>query len=244
MIPQSRQDFKSFCLRQLGAPVIKINLSEDQIDDCVDQALYLYGEYHFDGSNKQYYKYQLTNTDIANGYITMPENTIGVIKIFPVGQSIGTNSLFNMRYQFIINDLYNFSNVSLVPYYMMMSHIQMMEEMLIGQKPIRYTRHENILYLDMDMSVVTANQWLIAECQMIIDPSIFADVWRDKWLQEYATAIMKRQWGNVLSIYDVPMPGNMKINGQKVYADGVREVEKLEAQLLQNFTAPPMMITG
>lgn len=241
MQPQSKQDFKQFCLRRLGSPVIKVNLSENQIDDCVDQALFKFAQYHMDGSEKTYYKYQLTNDDIANSYITMPDNIIGVVKIFPVGQSIGTNSLFNMRYQFIINDLYNFSNVSLVPYYMMMQHVQFMEEMLVGQKPIRYNRYNNILYLDMDMSIVTEGEWLVVEATMVVDPDQYQAAWSDKWLQDYATALMRREWGNILSKFNAPMPGNMQLNGQRIWQEGVNDIERCEKELISNYTMPPSM---
>ena len=242
--PQNRQDFKNFCLRRLGAPVIKINLSEEQIDDAVDQALYQYALYHMDGAEKTYYKYQIQQADQDNGYIQMPENIIGAVKIFPVGQSIGTNSLFNMRYQFVINDLYNFSNVSLLPYYMTLSHVQLMEEMLVGQKAIRYSKTNNRLYIDMDWSIVTNNEWLIVEAYQVVDPDQFADVWGEKWLQDFATALMKKDWGHILSIYNIPMPGNMQINGQKVYADAVREIEDLKKELIDTLTVPPLMSIG
>jgi len=243
-IPQSRTDFKNFVLRRLGAPVIKINLSEEQIDDCIDQALFKFSQYAMDGAEKTYYKYQIQNADINNGYIQMPENIIGAVKIFPVGQSIGTNSLFNMRYQFVINDLYNFSNVSLLPYYMTLSHVQLMEEMLVGQKPIRYNRYNNLLYIDMDWSVVTESEWLIIEAYQVVDPEQYTAVWQDKWLQDYTVALLRKEWGHILSLYDVPMPGNMKINGEKVYTDGVREIAQLEDVLIRNFSAPPLMAIG
>jgi hypothetical protein len=243
-IPTDRPSFSAFCLRKLGAPVLQINCSEEQIDDCIDQSLYYYAMFHMDGSEKTYYKYQMTNTDITNGYITLPNNIIGAVKIFPIGQSIGTNSLFNMRYQFVLNDLYNFSNVSLVPYYMVMNHIQFIEEMLIGQKPIRFNRHNHILYLDMDMSVVEEGQWLIAECYGILDPTIYTDMWSDKYLQDYTIAQIKKQWGTNLSKFDAPLPGGIKLNGQKIYDDAVRDIERLENLMISTYSLPASVFVG
>jgi hypothetical protein len=56
-VPNSRKQFIQSCLRRLGAPVLEINVDPDQVEDRVDEALQWYWDYHFDGSDKQYYKY-------------------------------------------------------------------------------------------------------------------------------------------------------------------------------------------
>ena len=73
-VPTSRADFKEYCLRNLGKPVIEINVDDDQVDDRIDEALKYYWDYHFDGSEKVYYKHVITSDDKTNKYITMPEN--------------------------------------------------------------------------------------------------------------------------------------------------------------------------
>jgi hypothetical protein len=244
MQPTDKASFAQFLLRKLGAPVIPINVSEEQTDDIIDQALYYYAQYHMDGQEKTYYSYAMTSEDIANGYITLPSNIIGAISIFPVGQSIGTNSLFNMRYQFIINDLYNFSNVSLVPFYMAMNHIQFMEEILIGQKPIRYNRHNNILYLDMDMSIVCEGQFIVVEAYAVIDPAVYPNVWIDYWLQKYATSLLKRQWAQNLKVITLPLPGGARVAAQQMYDEADREVNTLEHDMIRNFSNPPAVMIG
>ena len=105
MIPTSRTEFAQFCLRKLGAPVIKVNLSEDQVDDCVDQALYFFNEYHMDGGNNTYWAHAMTADEIKAKQVKMPDNIIGVSRIFPLGTQLGSDALFNMKYQFIQNDI-------------------------------------------------------------------------------------------------------------------------------------------
>ena len=61
--PTTRTEFKEWCLRKLGKPVIEINVDIDQVDDRVDEALSYYWDYHFDGAEKVYYKHQLTQED-------------------------------------------------------------------------------------------------------------------------------------------------------------------------------------
>jgi hypothetical protein len=238
-VPTTRDQFKEFCLRKLGKPVIKINVSPDQVDDRVDEALSYWYEFHADGTEKTYYKYgPVTDADVANRYITLPENIIGAVKVFPVGQALSTNNLFNIRYQIALNDLYDLTNTSMVPYYQAMQHIQFLEQLLVGDQPIRFNRHNNILYIDQDWTMVPVGQYLIVEAYGVVDPDDYADVWNDRWLQRYATALIKKQWG------DNPLPGGQRLNGDKIMADAQREIEKLEEEMRTTYSMPPEFFTG
>ena len=65
--PASRTQLVDYCLRKLGAPVLEINIDDDQIDDLVDDAIQLFNERHFDGVERMYLKYELTQEDIDRG---------------------------------------------------------------------------------------------------------------------------------------------------------------------------------
>ena len=65
--PQTRQDLVDYCLRKLGAPVLEINVADEQIDDLVDDAVQLFQERHFDGVERMYLKYKVTQGDIDRG---------------------------------------------------------------------------------------------------------------------------------------------------------------------------------
>ena len=65
--PSTRQGLIDYCLRKLGAPVLEINVADDQIDDLVDDAIQLFNERHFDGVERMYLKYKLTQDDIDRG---------------------------------------------------------------------------------------------------------------------------------------------------------------------------------
>jgi hypothetical protein len=65
--PSSRQELIDYCLRRLGAPVLEINVADDQIDDLVDDSLQYFQERHFDGVERMYLKYQFTQDDIDRG---------------------------------------------------------------------------------------------------------------------------------------------------------------------------------
>jgi len=148
-VPATRAQFKEYCLRKLGKPVIEINVDDDQVEDRIDESIRYFWDYHFDGSHKTYYKHLVTEADKINKYITMPENIIGAINIFDIGDAVNTNNLFNIRYQIALNDLYTLTSQSMVPYFMAMQHIQFFEELLVGKQPIRYERHRDRLHIDM-----------------------------------------------------------------------------------------------
>ena len=84
MKPSSRQQLIDYCLRRLGAPVLEINIDDDQIDDLVDDALQYFYERHFDGVERMYLKYQLTQADIDRG---KGKNTTGVGIVTTTGTS-------------------------------------------------------------------------------------------------------------------------------------------------------------
>ena len=65
--PASRQQLIDYCLRKLGAPVLEINVDDDQIDDLVDDAIQLFNERHFDGVERMYLKYKITQADLDRG---------------------------------------------------------------------------------------------------------------------------------------------------------------------------------
>ena len=169
----------------------------------------------------------------------MPDNIIGAVNIFPVGQALNTNNLFNIRYQIALNDLYDLTATTLVPYYLAMQHIQFLEQMLVGMQPIRYNRHMNRLYVDMDWNKVNVGEYLVAEAYQIVDPDVYTDAWGDRWLQRYATALIKRQWGsNLTKFIGVQLPGGMQFNGQKIYDDAVNEIDELEHEMVMNYSLP------
>jgi len=76
--PTTRQQLVDYCLRRLGAPVLEINLDDDQIDDLVDDALQYFNERHFDGVERMYLKYKITEEDINRGR-SVRTNGVGIV---------------------------------------------------------------------------------------------------------------------------------------------------------------------
>jgi hypothetical protein len=245
-VPTTRDSFKEYCLRKLGKPVIEINVDEDQIDDRVDEALRYYWDYHFDGTDKIYYKHQVTDQNKIDKYITLPENIIGAVRVFPIADpSIRSDDLFNIRYQIALNDLYTLTSVSMVPYYMVMEHLALITEMLVGQQPIRFNRHKNRIYVDMDWNSIKTGEFLLIEAYEVLDPEIYEQLWSDRWLQNYTTAKIKYQWGaNLTKFTGMNLPGGIQFNGEKILNDAEEEIRRMEQEMISSYSLPVSDMIG
>ena len=262
-IPTSKSTFKSYCLRALGSGVIDINVSDDQVDDRIDEALQYFAQYHYDGIEKMYLKYKVTQTDIdraranatttsadtvdssitasfeeGNNFIPMPSAVVSVTNIFDFTNAIQQN-MFDIRYQLRLNDLYDFSSTSIIQYQMTMQQLDLLSHVLVGEVPIRFNQHQNRLYLDMNWEEVTADEHLIIECYRKIDPATFTDIFDDIYLKRYATALIKKQWGANLSKFNgVATLGGVSMNGEQIYSQAIEEIQRLEEEIKLTFESP------
>ena len=269
-IPTTKATFKSYCLRALGFGVIDINVSDDQADDRIDEALQYFAQYHYDGIEKMYLKYQITADDITRAtsnatttatdsvdtsitasfsegknFIPMPSAVVSVLNIFPFDDQ-ATNNMFDIRYQLRLNDLYDFSSTSIIHYQMTMQQLDFLSHILVGEKPIRFNQHQNRLYIDMDWTNdVSAGEFLIIECYRKIDPTTYTDIFDDIYLKRYATALIKKQWGANLSKFNgVAMLGGVTMNGETIYSQAIEELDKLEEQIQLSFETPIDYMVG
>ena len=244
--PTTRTEFREWCLRKLGKPVIEINVDIDQIEDRIDEALSYYWDYHFDGSEKGYVKHKITASDITNQYITIPDNIIGIVNLFPIGSSITASSgIFNVQYQFVLNNIHNMGAGNLSNFYMTMANLRLMEEMLVGAQPIRYNRHINRLFVDVDWERLVVDEYLVVECYKIVDPAVYSDVYKDRWLQSYASAKIKYQWGSNLTKFNgMTLPGNIQFNGEQILNDAREEIRALEEEMLSSYSLPITDLIG
>lgn len=268
--PNSKSALKEYIKRRLGAPVLEINVDDDQFDDRIDEALQYFREYHYDGSIKTYLKHQITNTkktamktnesftatpagthDYTNevsehqkNYIVLPEHVLAVINIFPFNDKHNMN-MFDLRYQLRLNDLWDLTSTNILYYEQVQQHINMLDHILVGRTPIRYNTHMNRLYLDMDLDAINDDEYLIIECYRKLDPTDFTDIYNDMWLKRYATALVKYQWGENLSKFSgIALPGGVTLDGSAMKQEAQDEITKLEEESRLNFEMPVMDMMG
>ena len=150
--PSTRTEFIDYCKRQLGAPVLEINVADEQIEDIVDDAIQYYRDYHFDGTERKIKKFEITETIKENGQLDLTiesPSIIGVTRLFDIGDAIQSSNLFNIRYQIHLNDLFDFTSTTYLPYVTAMRHVEQLEEIFVGSQPIRFNRHKNQVNIDI-----------------------------------------------------------------------------------------------
>ena len=282
--PSSRQGLIDYGLRQLGAPVLEINIDDDQIDDLLDDAIQVFNERHFDGVEEMFLKYKFTQADIDRGkatnetgstntvglaattgtstnisgygtttsnfvensnFIQVPDNIIGIEKIFKFDSSSISGGMFSIKYQLFLNDLYYFNSVELLQYSMVKSYLEDIDFLLTPERQVRFNKKQNRLYLDMDYNSIAENDFIVIDCQRILDPNDFTKVYNDPFLKMYFTALLKRQWGqNLIKFRGVKLPGGLELNGREIYDDGQRELDAVKQKMQLEYELPPLDFIG
>lgn len=244
--PENKEELKEFCLRQLGYPVIQINVDDVQVDDAVELAFEYWNEFHFNGTERTYVKHQMTTDDITNEYVTVSDNLIGAIRVFPVGGNNSSMNMFDLRYQLRLNDLWDLSSTSYVNYSLTMQHLATLNLIFTGQQPIRFNRLTNKLYIDWDWkNDIVAGEWIIVEGIVITDPDIYNRVWNDRMLKKLATSYVKKQWGTNMSKFDkMQLPGGVTMRGVDIFNEAINEIKETEQEIRSTYEAPPGFLVG
>lgn len=187
-----------------------------------------------------------TKGSYDNRYFDISDAVAGIKQVLPFFDRTSGINLFDIRYQMLVQDLYNLMSVDMIHYTMIQNHLRLINDLLVGQKPFRFNRHMNRLYVDMDWDRDAGlNDYLIVNCFRILDPSTYTDVYDDIFLKRYATSLIKRQWGENLKKFEgVQLPGGVTLNGQKIYDEALQEIMKIEDEMQSRFELPPMFITG
>ena len=181
----------------------------------------------------------------TQNYLIVPDSVISVINVFPLSDRANLN-MFDVRYQLRLNDLYDFSSTSIVHYEMTMRHLDFLDHILVGEKPLRFNQLSNRLYIDMDWNEdIDAGEFLIIECYRKLDPSSHTNIFDDLYLKRYTTALIKRQWGQKLSKFSgTAMLGGVTLNGPELFSTALQEQQKLEEEIRTNYEEPPHIMQG
>lgn len=187
--------------------------------------------------------------DLDNRYITVPEAIISVVNIFPVSNSlIGDMHMFDVRYQFALNNFHELSKSggSLVGYTNTLRHFELLEQLFVGFKPLRFNRLQERIYVDFDWdSDIEVDQYLVFEVYAAVDVEAFPKTFGDIWLRKYTAALFKQQWGaNLIKFGGLQLPGGVTFNGQTIYDQATEEILRLEEEIEKRFQEPPEFIVG
>lgn len=242
MAVTNRDQLKEYALRALGAPLITIDIADEQAEDRIDEAIAFFREYYFDGIEKVYLKHEITSQNQTDKYITLPDHVWSVNRVFPYPTSSSTSSvnIFDLQYQLRMNDLRDLTSTSLIYYSQAMSHIALIDNLLNVQKQFRFNKLNGKLYIDQNWTSVGlgVGQFILLDVYTALDPSTSPKLWNERLFKDYVIALLKRQWGsNVKKYQGIQLPGGVTIDGQSLYEEGKAEQEAIEENIM-NQLAP------
>lgn len=242
----TRAEFISYCKRRLGSPVINIEVDDTQVDDRVDDAIDYWIRNHMDGSERTFYVHTITQAEIDAQTITIPESIFEVHNIVPWSTS-NSHDMFSVRYQVRLQDFAYFRPIDSLSYFIRASYWDYINELLSEGTSINFSKYKTEVRLDMAASslFVADESQLVFDVQKAINPADYPKAWNDEILKRYATAQIKRQWGeNLKKFAQISLPGNVTMNGEALYQEAVQEITDIEGEMREKYQLPPMFVMG
>lgn len=261
-IPTDRESFLALCYRNLGAPVITVNVAPEQADDKVDQALKLFYERHYNAVEECYILFNITKEISEQPYIELQKDIIGVTDVF---RPNGTGNIFDVSFQvqFQLNDLFSgamaMSNYGDITYYYINKmYMDMLNRFFSPDRQFSFNPISNRLVIAGGLKdaynleggvIIKAYRKIYGETTdaSIDDPTnnIVSNIWQDRWLTEYVTALLKFQWAQNMSKFrDLPMMGGVVLNAEALKAEATEELKQLREELDNVYSFPPGFLCG
>lgn len=249
---QSRQELKEYALRALGAPVLLINVDDEQLEDRIDDVLDLFWEYHADGSELVFLNHQVLQADKDSGGFTLPPGVLSVLGVYNAGSAAGGGgngiANINLQYQAYMTDLMNPRRImmgGLGSYYITQSYINLIGDTFSAQDRLTFNKHHDRIVILNDWSMIRPGDWIGMEAYVPISPEKYGDVWNNRWIKRYTIAQFKLQWGsNLIKFSGAALPGNITVNAEQIYNDAKEEVRLLEEELKNDYQLPVDFFMG
>jgi len=182
-------------------------------------------------------------------YFEVSDAVTGVVRIFPIGAMSGSSStrnLFDVIYQFRLNDLWSMMSADLIYYSQVKTYISQLDFMFAGARSFRFNRKQNRIFIDVQWKdTFKPGDWVVVEAYRILDPETWKAVYNDIFLKRYATALIKRQWGNNMKKFaGIQLPGGVTLNGAEIYGEAETEIQKIEEEMQMRYELPPDFQVG
>lgn len=246
-IPNSRATLGEWCLRKLGKGANIINVTADQLDDRIDEALMLFQEWHYDATEELWVTHSLNQTDIDNGYIILDDSflTVSEIKMYSQQYYQSGEPLFDFNYQVALSELDLFNPVDQINYFMTITNYEQIMDLTEAVPTFKYSRHQNKLMINTDIANYRVGYPVIMRVFKLIDPSSCSKIYGDRWLMNYSTALIKKQWAeNLMKFGGVQLAGGITLNADALYQQASEEITNLEQQLHDFYSEPIDFMIG
>ena len=125
-------------------------------------------------------------------------------------------------------------------------HLSLIQQILDPEKALRFSRVTNKLKIDTDWDeTFTAGDVLVFEGYTILNPNEYPEIYNDRLLKRYVTALIKRQWGENLSKFqNIQLPGGLQYNGAEIYGQATEEIRQIEEEVQLKYELPPDFMVG
>ena len=257
----SRNDFIDYCLRRLGHPVIEINIDDEQIEDRINDAIQLFTEYDAEGSTRFYVGLTITQDIIDRGFIdfdldtsiiqTRADDILSVVRVLPINDSASSVNFMDVKYQMRLNDLWDLQlGTGGIAYYeQMQQYLSTIDLKLNGHPQIQFTKAGNTLNIFGDIAGTQGDmqvgQKIMIEMFLALDPNNNGKIYNNIFLKEYATALLKEQWGqNLIKFEGMVLPGGVQLNGRQILEDARQEIETTRQRIYNEYDTPPDFFVG
>jgi len=232
------KDFRTYIKSSLGEPIINVEVTNDQLDYRIDDAVQLFYENHYDGVNLGYIPVDIT---AGTSSYTLDSNVHDVLEV------LGTNSLsFDdpLLVNRFYNNLYNVDGsgcngyrYSLVDITVWRSNYKNLIESYNNDILFDFNSISKQLILHIEPTKDTIFMLKVYQSELDLE-----DIYGDRWLKKYAVALTKKQWATNLQKYaGAQMPGGAEFNYGDIMSQAEAEIEKLEEELEDKYSEPPDM---
>jgi hypothetical protein len=245
----TQAELRAYILRRLGSPIHNVEITTDQIDDCIADAVDRFTERHYDAVILALYKLDLT---AATSSYTLPTSIKTVLHVFP-GNNIFSalsetdNLLIPIAPMPYADYLLKLGDVASI--YAWKMAIRTWEDAISNQNIIfdfNYTMHKITILGSIDKILESFPNTdgfylLVYECA---DDSV-EDIYSNRWIKNFSSALAKRQWAtNIRKYNNIPLPGGGDLNHADLMNDANEEIQKLEEILEDEMCLPPSMQIG
>ena len=256
----TRQGLIKNCLRRLGEPVIEVNVDPDQIEDRVDDALQMYQEFHSDATFRNYYAHEMTQDDVDNQYITIPESILYVTKMYQFSSGFGIAG-YPMPGMMGMGTMHlggmptmgggcntGIHGGGMQSFVQMQQYLSLIDTALRGSPLVDFARRQNRLYVWGDTAEgggLTSGMGVAIECYQTVDPTQYSSVYDDMFMKDYLTALIKEQWGQNMSKFEgMQLPGGVTISGRTMLEEAKQEKTELRERMRLEQEVPPEFFVG
>lgn len=248
--PRNRAEMIAWVRRELGEPVIDLNIADEQIDDRIDDAYKFWSKYHHSATRRHFIAHQLTQDDVDGKCVQiLDEDIVSVNEVHPIhggtGPSYQSDELFDTNYQYRLEMLWDMNDTSLTGYVIARQHIALLNNILGHPLNHRFSDKEGIVFIDTNRAKLRVGSFVVLDCHRRIPLEDQPRIWKDDIFRRLCAAYSRLQWGrNLQKMAGIQLPGGVTLDGSTIVGEADKDIAKLEEEFLLKYQAPDMFFLG